>query len=456
MTDRPDVLFLVLDSMRIDRLSHYGHDQATTPNLDELTETATVYENAITPTPWTLPTHCSLFTGRFPSQHGVTNGIPNRSITLPDALETLPERLSDDGYRTGAFVNNPWVGQTSGLDRGFDEYVEWDLEILHESDDVEYTRADRFCSRFHRYIGHTVRHPAYLLKRPFFTSRLIELSRRWIGTNSSDPRFTFMNLMEAHSPYFPPDSAFEHLGLESPGLFESRLLNTKLLGYLRGSVDPNAIRPRIMEYYDASLHFQDRKVGELLDHLRNNGQFDETLIVICSDHGKTLGEYDRDGEPSHYLRDINTDVPLLVKYPGQQSGERVEQPVELTNVASFLADGGEEPFESYQPMADVAHFEDHIPHTSDDVESVERWRGLITVDHKYLRRENGTEFLLIRGADSETLMSNPDEETISDLRERLEHRVGSLNEGAEGGEGDRLNDLDDRTKDHLKDLGYMG
>ena len=124
MADRRDVLFVVLDSMRLDRVSAYGYERETTPALDRLATGATRYTRAYTAAPWTLPSHCSMFTGLFPTEHGVTNGFGDATPRLPDSVTTLTERLAEDGYRTAGFSNNPWVGQLSGLDRGFDEFVE--------------------------------------------------------------------------------------------------------------------------------------------------------------------------------------------------------------------------------------------------------------------------------------------------------------------------------------------
>lgn len=289
--DSPDILFLILDSMRKDRVSCYGHDRETTPTLDEVASTATQYDNAYTPTPWTLPSHCSMFTGLMPSEHGITNGFKDGDLRLSSELPTLAERLSESGYRTAGFSNNPWVGNLSGLDRGFDEYVEWDLQITRRDETAIHDRVDELCSKAHWFVGHAARRPAFLLKRPYFTSSLVDRAKRWLTTTADDdaPTFTFLNLMEAHSPYFPPDEAFEALGLDTPGPIEPRVLNTKLLAYVFGSMelDPEQ-RERVMEYYDACLRYQDRKVAELFRTLKDQNAFDDTLVVVCSDHGRRL------------------------------------------------------------------------------------------------------------------------------------------------------------------------
>ncbi|MFC6784598.1 sulfatase [Halobaculum halobium] len=458
MADRPDVLFVILDSARRDRVSLYGHDRPTTPTLDALAEEATTFENAYTPTPWTLPSHCSMFTGKFPSEHGVTNGFADRRPALPASTETLAERLSERGYRTAGFSNNPWVGKLSGLDRGFEEFVEWDLEIGRESGAGIHSRRDRAYSRAHSLLAQAARQPVFLLKRPFFTDSLVTRAREWVETTADDPQptFTFLNVMEAHSPYFPPDEAFEELGLTTPGPIEPRLLNTRLLAYVLGKADlAGDDRDRVLEYYDAALRYQDAKLAELLDTYRDLGLLEDTLVVICADHGKTLGDFPRDGEPSHYLRDLNTNVPMVVRTPGQRGGERVDDPVELRDLFGLIA----------EPGADVSSLarehaltEDHIPHTGTTKEEVDRWRVISGRDHRLARSEDGEQYLFRRGestVDERTIPSPERTEpaVLSALSEALDDRLADLTETDDHGDTDEA--IGGSTEAQLRDLGYL-
>ncbi|OYR60104.1 sulfatase [Halorubrum ezzemoulense] len=458
MTDTPNVLFILLDSMRTDRVSCYGHDRETTPNLDEFANQATRYTNAYTPAPWTLPTHTSLFTGLFPSEHGVTNAFPDSNLQLSSEIPTLAEKFQDNGYQTAGFSNNPWVGKTSGLDRGFDDYVEWNLEIGAEATPSIHTRTDRFASQFHSFVGHAARQPVYLLKRPFFTDSLSRRASDWMesASNGDQPWFCFMNLMEAHSPYFPRKWAFQDLNLETPGRIEPRILNTKLLAYVMGKADlDRETRKRVMEFYDASLRYQDRKVAEVLNQLRANEVYDDTLIIICSDHGKTLGGFDRSGSPPHYLRDINTRVPLLVKAPDQDAAEVVDTPTELVSTHHYAIEGATKPVESYQPDSNHALFEDHIPHTGrqspDD--GVTYWRGLGTADGKLVRSDTGESYLFVgQGFEEQTVNAR---DRKPELTETLSERVDQLRSSSVDGGGNKMDDLGGDVQAQLEDLGYM-
>lgn len=451
MHDPPDVCFVVLDSLRKDHVSAYGSDRETTPALDAFAERATTYDNAYAPAPWTLPSHCSMFTGRFPSEHGVTNGFTDRNLSLPEEHETVAEALSERGYRTAGFSNNPWVGQLSGLDRGFDRFVEWDLEISRS--DGAHRRRDELFSRSHSLLGRATQQPLVLLKRRFFTSNLVTRATRWLG-EADGPTFTFLNLMEAHSPYYPPDSAFEALGLPTPGPLAARSLNTKLLAYTMGKRDLRpAEQDRIHEFLAASVRYQDRQFERLLTALREQGRLEDALVIVCADHGKTLGEFDRDATPPHYVRDINVNVPLFVKRPGQTSGERRIEPVELADLAALVRN----PASGTLATTDGALAEDFVPHTGTESQSVTRWRALSDGDEKYVRGDDGQEYVLSGDGRAETVApaSAASEDALERYRERFAARIGRLDAGGGSDRAAAAADLDGGLESQLQDLGYL-
>jgi choline-sulfatase len=253
--------------------------------------------------------------------------------------------------------------------------------------------------------------------------------------------------MEAHSPYFPPSAAFEELGIDAPGIIEPRMLNTKLLAYVLGKSDLSPeLRQRVYEYYDASLRYQDRKVGELLDTLRAQNAFDDTLVVVCSDHGKTLGEYDRDGVPPHYLRRINTNVPLLIKTPGQRQPARISRPAELAGLYDLFLQSSPDVREALC-RSDRALVEDFVPHTAKESEPVTRWRILCDEQYRYIRNEEGDEYLFT--ASDEPVPDGP----MEAMREAMDRRVSTLNPIPEE-TGDEQ-DLDAGVEAQLGDLGYL-
>lgn len=446
---RPDILVIVLDSLRVDRVSGYGHTHPTTPHLDNLAERSTRFASAVTPAPWTLPSHCSMFTGLYPSEHGVTNGFLDRSVELTGAHRTLVEELADSGYLTAGFSNNPWVGQLSDLHRGFDEFTEWDLEVSRSGLASIHSTTDQAFSRGHRLLGLLSRQPMFLLKRRFFTTSLIDRATQWLtwAGDTPDPSFTFLNLMEAHSPYFPPRRAFRELSFDEPNFIEPRILNTKLLAYVMGRADLSiSQRRRILEFYDASVRYQDEQVGRLIGHLKTLGAFDDTLIVVTSDHGKTLGEYARDGTPPHYTRPINTDVPLVVKMPGQSRGAVVDTPAELARLPALLWAGTGSP-EEHLCVDDVALVEDFVPHTGRSTKPITRWRVVTDGTHRLIASDDGREYFDHAG----TLIDEPPEGER--LRQALSRRIDELTSTGESPDASRK--IPAGVEGQLHDLGYL-
>ncbi|HSJ53619.1 MAG TPA: sulfatase-like hydrolase/transferase, partial [Anaerolineae bacterium] len=127
---RPNILLVVLDATRADACSCYGAAQPTTPNLDRLAAEGTLYEQAISPAPWTLPAFASLFTGYYPNQLGIYE-----QRRLPPAVPTLASLLSDRGYGTFAITGNSWMSTDFGLGRGFEHFYKlW--QILQTAEDV--------------------------------------------------------------------------------------------------------------------------------------------------------------------------------------------------------------------------------------------------------------------------------------------------------------------------------
>ncbi len=452
MSATPDVVFVVIDSARKERLSAYGHNRHTTPAFDAFAAEATLYENAFTPAPWTLPSHCSMFTGRFPSEHGITNGFTDRDLHLTADIETVAEQLAARGYATAGFSNNPWVGKLSDLNRGFDRFVEWDLEMSRIDQSSSHRLRDQAYSKLHAIMGRAAGQPQALLKRRFFTSNLIERATRWIADTADQPSFTFLNLMEAHSPYYPPRGAFTDLGLETPGPVEPRTLNAKLLAYVMGKTDlDSSTRERVMEYYDASLRYQDGQLATLLSSLRSHSVYEDAVIVICADHGKTLGDYDRNATPPHYVRDINVNVPLSIKWPSQHAGERVAEPVELTDLFDVMV--APEPATALPARADGALIEDYVPHTAKHATDVVRWRVLADATTKYVQSDEGDEFLFDR---SETEV--PVDGAVADYpvhRDRLQTRVERLAAPSESAASTADGDLRKGVEGQLQDLGYL-
>jgi arylsulfatase A-like enzyme len=309
---RPNVLLVVIDTGRADRFSFDGYARQTSPEIAILASEGAVYEQARSPAPWTLPAHASLFTGLHPSAHGADSG----HLKLDDRFPTLAEEFRDAGYRTVAYAANPWVGRQYGLDRGFDGYEElWKGTPAEETD----AGAGRINARVSRWLEW----------------------RRSTAAAREQPFFMFINYLEPHLPYDPPEP--ERSRMLSPGadpLAVKRLRQFKhpdevkfILGL--GGLEPGDL-PLLSDLYDGEIAYVDRRVGELARMLKQDGLLDGTVVVITSDHGEAIGDHGFLDHKMNLYEELLR-VPLVVRYPrAVPAGQRIKEPVMLQDLFPTL------------------------------------------------------------------------------------------------------------------------
>lgn len=292
-SQKPDVVFIMLDQLRADQLHCYGNPRDTSPNIDRLAERGARFSHYYTVASWTSPSFSSLHTSLYASKHGVTlfwrPGMPLLNKDIP----TLAEDFQAHGYYTAAFVNNSLAGKDL-TGSGFDEYHEGYAEALNIT----------------QRSGHEGS-----VRLPVRTAHEVEA---WLNQHKSQRFFLYMHFMAPHSPYNPPpqDDIFknnDYPWLTDTGynISSGALLRLAMLG------DQKAIA-RLYQLYDGKIHFVDRYVGEILDHLRALGLQDKTLVFLSSDHGELLYSH-----PRHFLtfdhRSLyNTDlhIPFIAAGPG--------------------------------------------------------------------------------------------------------------------------------------------
>jgi arylsulfatase A-like enzyme len=340
--DAPNVLLLVLDTLRADHLSGYGYPRNTTPRLDEFARQGVLFERAYANSSWTLPSHASIMTGRFVHEHQAGNkGRPYLDGRFP----TLAEVLSRQGYATGGFVANTfWCGRQTGLDRGFARY-----------DDFFDNAGDAFARTvLGRLLAYDVLPSLGLIDIPGRrrAEAINEDVLRWIDARGDRPFFAFVNYLDVHGPYLPPPSF--------AGRFGATAGETG-----RGEIELGAIRedtavpaPQILQAwkdrYDESLSYLDAKIGELFDALAARGLLDKTIVIVTSDHGESWGEHAfvYHGH-SLYLHQVR--VPLIIRAPGiTHAGVRENSPVGLERIPTTIAHtlGISSPFPG-PPLLDV-------------------------------------------------------------------------------------------------------
>jgi arylsulfatase A-like enzyme len=315
----PNVLLIVWDTVRADFVD-YRPDNEHTPHLAGLARQGVVFQRAIAPASWTLPTHASLFTGLYPDQH-----FGNWHQPLDGARATLAELYDRAGYATGGFVGNLYYcTRSSGLNRGFQIYRDHKLsldEILRQSFAVNFmarTRSGWSCLGIYNELG---RKGGERVTRQFI---------RWSRQQKDRPFFAFLNYYDAHDPYLPDRLA------------DGRRLSAheKLLLRTWRYRKPNVIRPDEVALartcYVTQIKRLDRYLGEIVSELKRTGQLDRTLIVVVSDHGEHFGEHGLYSHGNSVYRSL-VHVPLLMALPNRAAaGRQVEQPVSLCDVGRTL------------------------------------------------------------------------------------------------------------------------
>lgn len=320
----PNVLLLTLDTLRVDHLGCYGNNWIETPNLDALAKNSVVFDQAISQAPSTTPSHASIMTSRYPFDHGAENGRPMRT-----GLVTIADALSARGFQTVAFTSATTTRSlNSGLDQGFDNYVDslvpW--STLFGRDEFQHL---------------ILFHVAGALQHSQIAGEIV--SRRavdWLNRRNGAPFFCWLHYFDPHSPYGSPPPF--------RGMYNERLSDdNEMLGERRR--------------YAEDVSYVDHQVGVVLEALRSKGLYDDTLIIVTSDHGEAFGEqHGNVVERGHgrYLYDTTQHVPLMIKPAGANEQHRVAAQVELIDLApTILAELHIDPESSFagKSLADHLH-----------------------------------------------------------------------------------------------------
>jgi len=270
--EAPNIVYVVMDTLRRDRLGLYGYERPTTPRLDAFAREGLVFDDAYTTSSWTWPSTASLFTGRLPDSHGVKS---SKACTLSQRLPTLAEALQARGYTTAAFVGNPIVEPNRYFDQGFETF-EVEVPKFRMSDEVM---------------------PAAL---------------EWLDVHAPVRFFLYLHLVDPHTPHRPHPAEAARLRLPSPPAgWPERGLD--------GVPSDPAPTAEVSEYssqlYDASVATGDRWFGALLDELDRLDLDQRTIVVFTSDHGEELFEHGRHGH-GHEVYDELVRAPLVMRGPG--------------------------------------------------------------------------------------------------------------------------------------------
>ncbi|MGD2050099.1 MAG: sulfatase [Chloroflexota bacterium] len=373
--NQPDIIFIVLDTQRVDRLGCYGYQarevaNSITPNLDQFSNQGVIFDQAISPAQWTIPSHASMFTGLYPTAHQLTQSDQRLGPDRPQLAEVLRKA----GYQTIGFCNNPLVGIIdNGLKRGFETFynyggafpsmpehstkLPWPAGHLLES----YTQFLRLISYpIQNFFAHS--DLAFRISINAWLTPLWSKMANFKGQNERSvkdvshfldererqerrrPLFLFLNLMETHLPFWPPGEFVEKV---APYMQENRQARNIMRTWNREAYRwqaPVAEPLAELEYqvlsdmYDAEVAYQDDYLARLFEVLESRDNAGDTLTVIVSDHGDGLGEHGYFGHAFVAYQEL-IHVPLIFHWPKQlKGGQRIASPVSTRRIYHTLLD----------------------------------------------------------------------------------------------------------------------
>ena len=436
------VIFVVLDSMRRDHLGVYDDAIGFTEHIDRIAAESVVYENATAQAPWTLPSHASMFTGTYPWEHEATN----ENAHFEADTQTLAEKFEEQGYVTAAITPNIWVTPHKGMTDGFDE-VE---NFLGVGGLTSLQKLYRTASKYLERLDERIRRPIVGPLNGILETVDIDTACRseetiaaavdFLEAHAEERFFLFVNLMEPHEPYDPPQ---EYLDRHDVGDLSAVPDDNE--DFFAGETDYEELR----KAYRASVDYTDDLIGRLDRALSEHG-LDDAILAVSGDHGQALGENDMFGH-QFTVREEVVSVPLFVRHP-EEPAARDDRPVELRELYWLLPDrAGIERYEDLGTDAAVGGYEfpkvfkryiveDRMDHY------YRKYRYYRTEDEKIVKdeREDGT-----------VTYNRIDLETGETRRVRPEHRR-LLDELGDVSVSDRSKTDEEKAvvKKRLEELGY--
>jgi arylsulfatase A-like enzyme len=411
------VVLVSLDTLRADRLGIYGYERDTSPNLDLLGAQGTVFDRAYAQASWTEPSHRSLFTSRVVS-------------LIPEEATMLAEIFQAEGFRTGAFTGGGHMSAKFGFDAGFEVYEE--------------DRKGGFASLF-------------------------PMAEEWVRGVGNDRLFLFLHSYDIHEPYDPPapyDTMFfpeydgEITGRRVHDVFKrvvkARKANVRLDFAAELGLD-DADMKQFSSLYDGGIRYTDTFIGRLVSFLKSIGRWDDTVVVVISDHGEEFWDHGSIGH-GHTVFDELIRVPLLIVEPGRRTGGlRVDTVVQLMDVAPTLLElcGMDRP-ESYQGRSLVPVLEGRPLEDKGAVAESGGYKALVEFPWKLIARlQGGTADIYDLGLDPRETVS-----LMTSQSQRAEIMRSRLIGIVKSGEFDPVTFDESRIEDpevleQLRALGYI-
>lgn len=468
---KPNIILISIDTLRADFLSCYGYNKETTPNIDQLAAEGTIYLNNFSTGVWTPPGHASMLTGLYVQEHGVYGD--NR---LADNIPTIATLLKENSYQTSGFVNNSQVGELVGFEKGHDIFVEVWKGIKPKS----------FVERFMK--GVKRRMEDKLGFNDMGAKRTNELFSRWIENeiDRNKPFYTFLHYIEPHNPLNPP-APYKNRYLSEKSFKKinknkiEKVAHNPLICFVENINLNEEEKEYLKTLYAEEIAYVDSKVGEIVETLKSKDLYNNTMIIITSDHGEHFGEHNLWSHAGSLYNEV-LHIPLVIKYPigvdyvGEVQGftQLVDIFPTVIDVSCIIGDEmknhsgmnlvhNEEKGNKFHDYV-FAEWEGRVPffikskiENSKTVTNISRltnkmWMTL-NKEYKYISISNGMEELYdIKNDRSESNnIIDEDKETALSMREKLACWKSSTSKKI----SEEQRKIDEETRKNLEDLGYL-
>jgi arylsulfatase len=351
--EQPNIVLFTIDALRADHLACYGYAKATSPNIDRLASEGVQFTNAMSTAPWTFPAFSAIHTSMYPSELGVS--VRNVSLSQVyhervDSLRvTLAEKLRQQGYRTQAFVTNPWLFPEFGFDQGFDGYEVVDRQHAHDYDQVlQQTLVGQLAQRaapaeaslraLYESLMGPAGQPVWDVRADRVTGRALD----WLDRHHQERFFLWVHCIDPHYPFSPP-AAYQP---SVPDVTPERM--AYLASYNEDDIYTGRARLRpadkeaIVGLYDGEIRYVDEYVGRVLARLDELGLRENTFLAFTADHGDEFWEHGG-YQHGHSLYNELVHIPLILRGPGL-GPQKIESVVRHVDLAPTLTEVAGTPF----------------------------------------------------------------------------------------------------------------
>ncbi len=319
---KPNVLVIVVDTLRSDHVSAYGYYRPTTPNLAAIAKNGVLFSSAFAASSWTLPSHASLLTGRYPHEHKSETEAQGLDMRFP----TVAEALREKGYRTGAFSGNSQTFcRKLGFGRGFLHFEDAYSSMLSLIAGTLYGR------KVEKFFFYPLGFDSDFGR--VYADKINQHFLSWLDRDRGRPFFAFLNYFDTHDPYLPPEPYRRRFSrLRHPG----GIINGAA-GRAYPSLNGSQLQGEI-DAYDGAISYVDENIGKLIAGLAKRGLDQNTIVIVTSDHGESFGEHGLFTHRNALYREV-VEIPLIVMWPGHiPSGRVVAQPVSNVFLPATIMD----------------------------------------------------------------------------------------------------------------------